>query len=181
MGEVDYFFYLGFVQLAIGSLLLLMGRRVFWLFVGGVGFFVGFQLGTIFFLEQPAWVRLLMGVGAGALGVVVMVFMQRAAIVYTGFLAGGYLLNSLWFMVGIPWRVPILLLFFIGGALGAVISYQLFDQVLIVMTALVGAVFIIEAIDVVPGWQLFLFALLTAVGVMIQGRQTAAPPAVQKG
>jgi len=110
-----------------------------------------------------------------------MIFVQRAAFAYTGFLAGGYLLNSLWFMLGVPWRLPILLLYFIGGVLGAVISYQLFEQVLIVMTSLVGAVFIIEAIDVVPGWQLFLFALLTAVGVMVQGRQTADPPAVQKG
>jgi len=181
MQGVDYFFFLGFVQLAIGSLLLLMGRRFFWLFVGGVGFFAGFQLGTIFFLGQPALVRLLMGAGAGTLGVVVMIFVQRAAFAYTGFLAGGYLLNSLWFMLGVPWRLPILLLYFIGGVLGAVISYQLFEQVLIVMTSLVGAVFIIEAIDVVPGWQLFLFALLTAVGVMVQGRQTADPPAVQKG
>lgn len=180
MGGMDYFFYLGFVQLALGSLLLLMGRRVFWLFICGVGFFAGFQLGTILFFEHPAWVRLLMGAGAGALGVVVMIFMQRVAVVYAGFLAGGYLLNSVWFMLGLPWRLPILLLYFIGGVLGAVISYQLFDQVLIIMSSLVGAVFIIEAIDVVPGWQLFLFALLTVVGVMVQSRQTAAPQAVRK-
>ncbi|MFA5262174.1 MAG: hypothetical protein WC450_13205 [Candidatus Omnitrophota bacterium] len=179
MGDVDYLFYLGFVQLAIGSLFLLMGRRVFWLFIGGLGFFSGFQIGTVLFFNQPGWLQLVLGALTGAAGVVIMIFMQRAAVVYTGFFAGGYLLNSVWFMLGVPWRMPMILLYCIGGVLGAVISYQLLDQVLIVMTSLVGAVFIIEAIDVLPGWQLFLFALLTAVGVVIQSRQDV-PGTVKK-
>ena len=171
MGDVDYSFYLGFVQLAIGSVLLLMGRRLFWLFVSGLGFFAGFQLGTVFFFNQPAWMQFVLGLFTGALGVVIMIFMQKAAVVYAGFFAGGYLLNSIWLILGIPWRMPIVFLYVIGGVSGAVMSYLLFDQALIVMTSLVGAVFVIESIGVLPGWQLFLFVLLAVVGVIIQSRQ----------
>ena len=174
MGELDYGFYLGFLQLGVGSLLLLMGRRLFWLFVSGLGFFAGFQLATVLLLSQPDWMKIVLGVFAGALGVVIMIFMQKVAIVYAGFFAGGYLLNSLWFMLGIPIRLPILLLYCIGGVLGAVMSYLLFDQALIILTSLVGAVFIIESVDVLPSWQMLLFVLLTGVGIIIQSRQDAA-------
>ncbi|HVQ21300.1 MAG TPA: hypothetical protein VMS23_09670, partial [Terrimicrobiaceae bacterium] len=50
-------------QILAGSALLLFGRRLFWLFVGVVGFIGGMRLGTEAFQGKPELVVLLIAVG----------------------------------------------------------------------------------------------------------------------
>src|SRR5262245_29252329 len=56
------------VHILIGAALLLFGRRLFWLFVAGVGFVVAAQLATTSLRGQPQWLILVIAVGVGVLG-----------------------------------------------------------------------------------------------------------------
>jgi len=44
------------ILIILGTVLLALGRRLFWLFVGAVGFVAGLNLATHFFSDQPTWV-----------------------------------------------------------------------------------------------------------------------------
>src|SRR3990172_3862121 len=93
-------------------------------------------------------------------------FVAAAGVV--AFLAGGYLgiglLGLFGVELGTQWWQPFLL----GGILGALISYPLFDWALIVLSALTGAVLIVQALEIGPGWALPLTVLAALVGVTIQ-------------
>ena len=113
---------LGVVTIAVGLIVLTLGRKLFWLFVGAVGFITGLYMATYSFYGAPEWLMLLIGLIAGIAGAIFAVFMQRFAVILGGFFAGGYLdLNLLymwgWHMGRMPW-----ILFLIGGIIGAVIA-----------------------------------------------------------
>ena len=69
-----------------GALLLLFGRRLFWLFVGCVGFIVGFDFASNLFQGQPQWLLLAIAIGVGLLGAIASVFIQRLVVGIAGFL-----------------------------------------------------------------------------------------------
>src|SRR6185295_19307424 len=82
------------LALIAGALLLIAGRRLFWLFVGLVGFFTVYR----WFAPYPAGPspsgRWLVAILAGLLGIVLAIFLQRLAVALAGFLVGG------WFAAG---------------------------------------------------------------------------------
>ena len=82
-------------RLFLGIALLVMGRRLFWLFLGGVGFVAGFDFAERILHDQTQSVILIIALFAGALGAMVAIFLQNFAVVAGGFLAGGYLLIEL--------------------------------------------------------------------------------------
>ena len=53
------------LEILVGVALLSLGRKLFWLFVSGVGFASGALLATVVLQNQPIWVTLLVAVGAG--------------------------------------------------------------------------------------------------------------------
>src|SRR3990172_7787956 len=79
------------VSLILGAILLILGRKLFWIFVGAIGFLVGFNPAAQYLAEQPIWVILLIAIVAGIIGSVLAVVLQRVATLVAGFLAGGYL------------------------------------------------------------------------------------------
>jgi hypothetical protein len=82
-------------RILAGALLLVLGRKLFWLFVAVVGFATGLMLATRFFQTQPEWLQLLIGIGFGLVGALLAYFFQEIAIAVAGFLAGGYIALSL--------------------------------------------------------------------------------------
>jgi len=84
-----------FLTLALGILLLLFGRRAFWIFVAVVGFIAGLTFATMFLHGQPELVILLIAIVAGVIGAVLAIMLEWLAILIAGFLAGGYLATSL--------------------------------------------------------------------------------------
>src|SRR5688500_12103206 len=60
-------------QILGGILLIIFGRRLFWLFVGLLGFFAGFTFASRFFSNQQEWVTLLIAVGCGLIGILLAV------------------------------------------------------------------------------------------------------------
>jgi len=159
-----------FLRVLAGIALLLMGRRLFWLFVGLMGFISGLRIGAHFFPGQPEWMILAIALVAGVMGVVFAVFLQRLAIVIAGFLAGAYIVVILlhvsgWGTSGIDW-----VLFLIGGILGALLMGVLFDWALIILSSLVGAGLITETVHVDRWITTVLFVILFIAGVVIQSR-----------
>lgn len=159
---------IAFIQVVVGLLLVTMGKRLFWLFVGAVGFVATLLLATRLFEPQSELVLFAIAVGAGFVGALLAQFAQRLAVGVAGFLAGGYLAVSLLTVLGaelgpLPWPV-----FMFGGVLGALLSYPLFDTALIVLSALTGAVVLTQALELSRGLALGLTLVLAVLGVAIQ-------------
>ena len=152
----------------VGAALLLLGRRLYWLFVAGAGFVIGATLAAEFLQAQPAWAQLLVAVAAGLVGLLLALFLQRVAISIAGFVAGGYVLASLVSAIATIGTGTYWVLFVIGGTVGALLVAALFDWALIILSSLMGAGLIVEAAPVTQPWNLVLYLGLAAVGVLTQ-------------
>jgi hypothetical protein len=153
-----------YVFILLGVILLLLGRRLFWLLVGVVGFVAGLNLAPLLVTDQPAWAILLIALLAGLVGSVLAAFMQRLMVALAGFLAAGYILTQLlaYFQIdlgGIAWLV-----FLLGGALGAVLASVTFDWALVILSSLTGATLLVDGLSrLVPGFDGTLSALLILI------------------
>src|ERR1043165_5645862 len=81
-------------NILVGTLLLLFGRRLFWLFTAGIGFFLAAQLCTEVLKGHPQWVTLAIAIAVGVLGALAAILFQRVLIGIVGFFAGGFLLYN---------------------------------------------------------------------------------------
>ena len=61
-----------------GALLLFFGRRLYWLFVGVMGFFAGWTLATRYFHPHDQLILLIASIGIGLLGIVPLPLAQGA-------------------------------------------------------------------------------------------------------
>src|SRR5215470_17532196 len=76
-------------RLLVGLVLLLFGRRLYWLFVAGIGFLTGLELAPRLFPDRPEWVILAAALGLALVGTVLAIVAQKVIIGLVGFLAGG--------------------------------------------------------------------------------------------
>ncbi|MBN1146685.1 MAG: hypothetical protein JXA78_05480 [Anaerolineales bacterium] len=149
-----------------GIALLIAGRKLYWLFVGAIGFVVGIILAEQIFVGASDLVLIAIALAAGVIGAFLAVALQRLALIVAGFLAGGYILMTLLNTLGlnqVAW-----LPFLIGGIIGAVLVAMLFDPALVVLSALLGASMLVELLFVERWVGLALLAALTAIGITIQ-------------
>lgn len=159
--------------LVAGVLLLIAGRRLFWLFVGLVGFFAGLRFAPVILANQPEWMQLLIAILFGLPGMLLAIVLQRAAVAVAGFLVGGFFAADLF---GIDVAHPGLaevLIFVVGGLVAAVLSLWFFEGALIFLSSLVGAGLIVDALDVSPGTSTLALIGLTALGIAMQAGITA--------
>lgn len=152
---------------AAGALLLVLGWKLFWLFVGVVGFAAGLQAAQWALGPQPFWVLWAAGLVCGIVGAVLALFLQKFAIVISGFLAGGTIALHLVVMLGYHAGVLIVL---IGGVVGAVALYLLFDWALVFLSSVAGATLIVEALGSQLPYAPALVVVLAVAGVIFQAR-----------
>jgi hypothetical protein len=152
----------------VGILLLTLGWRLFWMFVGVLGFVAGLQMAQSLWVQQPFWMLWVAGLVCGFLGAILALFLQHLAVAIGGFVAGGILALQLVAMLGYSVSGLIAL---IGGILGAVALVLFFDWALVVLSSMVGAAFIVDAIG---GGRFpyapWLFVAVAAAGVIFQSR-----------
>jgi hypothetical protein len=167
------------VNLLLGIVLLILGRKLFWLFVGVAGFLVGMEIAERF-VTGPEGMKLLIAIAAGILGAVIAVFLQKVAIAIGGYVTVELLRASALFpkalagIQGTAVSVP----YIIGGIIGAVLLFILFDWGLIVLSSLSGASLIVHGINLQSHALLLLFAVLVVVGILVQAqikRKSRAP------
>src|SRR5262245_52324544 len=74
--------------LIVGLAVLLFGRRLFWLFVGAVGFAVGLHVARAVLADRPEWVVLIAALILGLIGAMLAIVFQWLAVGLGGFAAG---------------------------------------------------------------------------------------------
>ncbi len=153
---------------AIG--LLLFGRKLFWLFVGLIGFVWGIHVATRFFTGQPEWIVLAIALTAGVLGALLALFLQWLAVGLAGFLAGGYIIVRALHVSGLTTGGMDWVLFLIGGIIGVILIIVLFDWALIILSSLVGAGLITESVHLAHSEVMLLFIVLAVAGIIVQSR-----------
>lgn len=156
------------LQVAAGAVVLCAGRRLFWLFVGVVGFACGLEVATLLLHGTPRLPALLIAVFAGLAGAVLAYALQETIVAVVGFFTGAYL--GLTFAGAFSAVAPhaVWLVALGGGLAGAVLLLVLFDWALIVLSALFGASFIAAALAVHPPLQGTVVIVLTLLGVGAQ-------------
>jgi hypothetical protein len=160
----------------LGTVMLTTGRRLYWLFLGMLGFVFAFDLAERAIHGQPYDVKLVFAVAAGVLGAGLAIFLQKFAILAGGFLAGGYLFVGLMRELGLRTAPYHWLLFVAGGLIGAFLMKVLFGWTLILLSSAMGAVLILQSLHLSTQITHPLFILLVVLGFFIQrgtiGRQS---------
>ena len=151
--------------LVAGGLLLLFGRRLFWLFVGVVGFVVAWRLaGEYLGGEGGGWI---VALAVGLLGAVAAVLLQRVAVTLAGLAAGA--VGFIWLSEQLGWApgLPTLIGALVAGLVGAALVRWLFELGLVALSSLVGAALVVEglALDEPRG---LVFVVLAIVGALLQ-------------
>jgi hypothetical protein len=154
------------VTIVIGVVALLYGRRLFWLFVGIIGFAVGFALAQVFLGGKSDWTNLLIGLVAGVLGSWLAVGLQKLAVSVAGFAAGGYLLAYLFEVFKLNW--PVFIPWLIGGILGAILISRMFELALIGFSAGIGAAILTRSLPLSGSYELLQFLILLVIGIVFQ-------------
>jgi hypothetical protein len=155
-------------NIILGLILLVFGLKLFWLFVAIAGFLSGMLFGNLILPDQPQWICLLVAVGAGALGALLAVLAQRVAFAVAGFYGGAYLALLLAQSFGAGGGSILVLVF--GGVIGAIIAILIMDWAIIVISSLVGAGAIVEALPLEQGVRIIVFMALVAAGILVQER-----------
>ena len=155
-------------QIIIGLLLLILGRRLFWFFVGALGFIAGLQLAQLYFGLQPVWMIWLIALLCGIFGMLLAFFFQTLALGVAGFAAGSTIAAYFANMAGLS-SVPVIA--FLGGIVGLILLYTMFDWALIGLSSIIGSTLLVQALPVMSGAKPFLYTAFIAAGVLIQAAQ----------
>ena len=167
------------ISALIGVVILLFGRRLFWLCVAAVGFAAGVELAPHFVHEPSTLVLLTVAIVLGFIGALLALFLQKIAIAIAGLLAGGKLAIALAVTFLVHSEQYYWITFLIGGIIGAILLLVLFDWALIALSSVVGAYLIQHTIVLPQTGATILFVGLAVVGIVVQaaafrGRTTAA-------
>lgn len=163
-------------NLLAGSILLVLGRKLFWLFVGCMGFVLGFTYAERFLGPQPYFIVLFAGIVLGILGALCAVFLQSLAVGIAGFMAGGYLTLALLEAVGFQQTQLLWAACLAGGVIGTVLLVFVFDYALIVLSSVIGASLVIRSIPLDPQIVLWVFAGLVVLGCAVQAKVMSVEP-----
>ncbi|HNR52164.1 MAG: hypothetical protein BWZ01_00744 [Deltaproteobacteria bacterium ADurb.BinA179] len=156
------------INILTGICLVMLGRRLYWLFVGLLGFLYALLIVPQFLHGQPGWVVVAAALGAGTLGGILAVFFQRLVIGFAGFFAGGYLAFSLLTLFHLASGRIVLIISAIVGALCAVLFAVFFDWSLIITSSLIGSVLITRSLHEGLAATVAIFAVLAVAGVVVQ-------------
>jgi hypothetical protein len=154
-------------DLLLGFLLLFFGRKLFWLSVGIVGFLVGVHLAVHLLPEANAVIVFAAATMLGITGALLAVVFEWLAVVFAvGYLGGGYFLfNFSWPAVREQYGW---LLYIIGGVIGMLVTVLAFDWALMAITSILGAMVIIDHLNLSEPLKSGVFAASTLLGVTVQ-------------
>jgi hypothetical protein len=152
----------------IGIVILLFGRKLFWLCVAAVGFVAGIELAPHLVNEPSALLQLTVALVLGLIGALLALFLQKVAIAVLGFLAGGKLAGAIAAAFFVHYVQYSTVIFVAGGMIGAILLLTLFDWALIVVSSLIGAHLIENAIVLPPSGSTIVFLGLAIIGILVQ-------------
>ena len=156
----------------VGVILLFFGRRLYWLFVAGIGFLSGLALAPELLPGQPEWLILLAALVAAIVGAIIAIVAQKITIGLIGFVAGGGIGLLLLRKMGLAGEGSGWVAYLVAGIVGLVLILVLFDWALILLSSLAGANLIVTGLSTHVhlarnAWFLGLIAL-ALVGIVVQ-------------
>jgi hypothetical protein len=159
---------LAITSLVTGIVLLIFGRRLFWLFVGVAGFMIGMDIAERFFSGSDT-TKLLIALVIGIIGALLAVLFYRVAVAVAGFAVGGHLtMRLIDHLLVHPGQSTAWILCVIGGIIGAVLVLLFLDWALIVLSSFAGASLVVHAIMLKQSNLALIFILLALLGILIQ-------------
>lgn len=162
-----------FTLIAAGSLLLVLGRKLFWLFVAAGGYLISTTFVPQLLPNQPESIILTISIMAGLTGALMAVMVQKFAVGLTGFVAGGYfvyyLLQNILLNTGQAQWLAILA----GGLVGAVLAGSMIDWALILVTTTSGVTLVSQGLALPMPFSAILMLCLYILGIFVQGNLAA--------
>jgi MFS family permease len=155
------------INLVLGIILLTTGKKLYWLFVGVVGFVIGMGLASQLTLT-PDWLVYVVALGAGILGAILAHFLQHLALSLVGFIVGAYGALRLTGFFGITAEPSVWMAFIIGGIVGLLLVSSAFNWSLYILSSWAGATMVTEAIDLQGTVGTVVFFALFVLGMVIQ-------------
>jgi len=160
--------YTDIIYIILGIVLLMLGRKLFWLFAGTMAFVFGIELVPLFLTGQPRYVIWIIALVLAIIVLVLAFLAQKIGLGIAGFAAGGYvalsIINELKYNIPwLPWLV-----FTLGGLIGVVFITVLFDLALVVLSSLCGAFLIIQVTEFNLYLTKILFVFLACIGIVTQ-------------
>jgi hypothetical protein len=155
------------LQIAVAAALLMLGRRIYWVFVAGVGFLVAMRLVGDVMEPQQEWVTLALAIVAGLVGALLAVFLQKLAIGLAGFFATAYLVGTLAPGFGLDGSM-LAIVMVVCGVIGAILAGVLFDWALIILSSLAGAALLVDALNLEQTAGLVVMLVVAVAGISIQ-------------
>lgn len=156
------------VSAVIGAIVLLCGKKLFWLCVAAAGFAAGVELAPHVVPEPTPLLQLSIAILLGFAGALLALFLQRLAVGVIGFAAGGRLAVALAASFTFDHANSYWIVFIIGGIVGAILLVALFGWALIIISSLLGAHLLVSAITLPPTGATIALLALTAVGIAVQ-------------
>ena len=158
----------------IGGILLFLGHELNFLFAGAMAALLGFRLTPLLPPGLPGWADYAFIIGLGVIAAAAVLLNDRLGYFISGFLAGGFLLVEYYApnTQTVPW-MPLV----IGGVIGALVIGVFTDWALILVTAAIGAsyllnLFVLEPmLEILIGAGLFIVGALTQVVIMQSQKQ----------
>ena len=151
------------LHIVAGLALLVLGRRLFWLFVGVIGFVVAFEVVPILLPDGAHWLVLCIAIVVGLLGAWLAIALQYLAAAFAGFAAGAYASAPLAAALGALSWMPL-----IAGIAGATVIYITFDWALIALSSMAGARALVTAFGLNGSVASALWLGLAGLGVAVQ-------------
>lgn len=163
------------ILLVLGIALLFMGRRLFWLFAGIVGFAFGWYL-IAGLLHLTGLVGLLIALVAGLICAGLVRWLGKWAIRIIAALAGAALVPAALANLGMMGGISQVAWAAIGAAIGFFFAWFAEKWALIALSAVLGAQMIMDAVKaLIPSLSptVFLLAIvvLAVIGILFQSRQ----------
>jgi Domain of unknown function (DUF4203) len=161
-------FSVAIVGALIGVVILLFGRKLFWLCVAAVGFAAGVEIAPHLVNKPSPLLALTVALALGLVGALLALFLQKIAIAVLGFLAGGKLAGAIAAAFFVQYTHYSTIIFVVGGVIGAILLLVLFDWALIVVSSLIGAHLIQSTIVLPASGSTIVFIGLTIIGILVQ-------------
>ena len=149
----------------LGAVLLFLGRELNFLFAGAMAALIAVELTPLLPPEWPAWSDTAFILGLGVLAGLVPAINERAGYFLSGFLAGGYYLSE-YYVPGV--LLLSLLPFVVGGVIGSIIMGIFTEWALMVVSCLVGALYVTDLFRLSRTARTLIQAGLFIIGALTQ-------------
>ena len=149
----------------MGGVMLILGRELNFLFAGSMTALLAVRFIPYLPSNWPWWSGIAFVAGMGILVAAVAILNERVGYVISGFVAGGYILSE-YYSPETP-GVPILP-FIVGSGFGAIIMGLLTEWAMIVVSSIIGAVYVTSTFTLGQTERTLVTAGLVVVGLLVQ-------------